>query len=299
MNGIRRCPPLCSLLMWRTTPTLRLTTRSPARSETTAATAVVHVFSSEAGLSALHFSSADVDRPPAQRGDLAITTDGDGVEHVDYHVRGQWFDSLSRYWREFAKAGPLTERRYDHPRATAQMWRQPEHGTLARRVRVPPGEKARIRFAITWNYPLGEIYWFDRAQPGDPGICRGAADLAQLLCNAMGRFARQRRRSLRKVGRARSCDLSLSRFPVRLLSPTRDHRRCVQHAWGIAQRDRHSARRRRALGLGGPAYRRGIVRGQLHPCMELPAGARVALSGARTDVARDGVYLQPAAEWRA
>jgi non-lysosomal glucosylceramidase len=127
-----------------------------------------HVFSSEAGLSALHFSSADVDRPPAQRGDLAITTDGDGVEHVDYHVRGQWFDSLSRYWREFAKAGPLTERRYDHPRATAQMWRQPEHGTLARRVRVPPGEKARIRFAITWNYPLGEIYWFDRAQPGDP-----------------------------------------------------------------------------------------------------------------------------------
>ena len=65
-----------------------------------------HVFSSAEGLSALQFTSSDVDRPPAQRGDLAITTDGDGVEHVDYHVRGQWFDSLSRYWREFAKAGP-------------------------------------------------------------------------------------------------------------------------------------------------------------------------------------------------
>ena len=68
----------------------------------------VHVFSRTGALSALHFTSADVDRPLAQRGDLAITTDGDGVEHVDYHVRGQWFDSLSRYWREFAKAGPLT-----------------------------------------------------------------------------------------------------------------------------------------------------------------------------------------------
>ena len=44
--------------------------------------------------------------PDSQRGDLAITTEGDGVEHVDYHLRGQWFDSLSRYWREFAKAGP-------------------------------------------------------------------------------------------------------------------------------------------------------------------------------------------------
>jgi uncharacterized protein (DUF608 family) len=25
-----------------------------------------------------------------------------------------------------------------------------------------------VRFVISWNYPLGEIYWFDRAQPGDP-----------------------------------------------------------------------------------------------------------------------------------
>jgi non-lysosomal glucosylceramidase len=128
----------------------------------------VHVFSRDGAQSALHFTSADLDRPPAQRGDLAITTEGDGVEHVDYHVRGQWFDSLSRYWREFAKPGLLTERRYDQPRTTAQMWRQPEHGTLARRIRVAPGERARVRFAITWNYPLGAVYWFDRAQPGDP-----------------------------------------------------------------------------------------------------------------------------------
>jgi non-lysosomal glucosylceramidase len=128
----------------------------------------VHDFSQSGGFSALHFRSADVDRLDTQRGDLAITTDGDGVEHVDYHVRGQWFDSLSRYWREFATAGRLRERRYDKPRATAQMWRQPEHGTLARRVRVAPGESAQVRFAVSWNYPLGAIYWFDRAQPGDP-----------------------------------------------------------------------------------------------------------------------------------
>src|ERR1700678_1465885 len=128
----------------------------------------VHAFSRSGDLSTLHFTSAEVDRAPAQLGDLAITTQGDGVEHVDYHVRGQWFDSLSRYWREFAEAGPLTERRYAHPRATAQMWQQPEHGTLARRIRVAPGERAQVRFAITWNYPLGAIYWFSRAQPGDP-----------------------------------------------------------------------------------------------------------------------------------
>jgi uncharacterized protein (DUF608 family) len=128
----------------------------------------VHLFSQSDGLSALHLTSADIDRPAWRRGDLAITTDGDGIEHVDYHVRGQWFDSLSRYWREFASPGRLRERRYERPRPTANMFQQPEHGTLASRVAVAPGEFARVRFAITWNYPFGAIYWFDRAQPGEP-----------------------------------------------------------------------------------------------------------------------------------
>jgi non-lysosomal glucosylceramidase len=127
----------------------------------------IHTFRRQNGLSALHFTSADAGGPE-ERGDLAITTDGEDVEHVDYHFRGQWFDSLSLYWREFAQVGRLRERRYDKPRATKNMFQQPEHGTLAVRVRVAPGETGQVRFAISWNYPLGSIYWFDREQPGSP-----------------------------------------------------------------------------------------------------------------------------------
>jgi non-lysosomal glucosylceramidase len=127
----------------------------------------IHTFTRKNGLSTLHFTSADTGRSE-QRGDLAITSDGDDVEHVDYHFRGQWFDSLSLYWREFARAGRLRERRYDKPRATRNMFQQPEHGTLAVRLHVPPGETRKVRFAISWNYPLGSIYWFDRDQPGSP-----------------------------------------------------------------------------------------------------------------------------------
>ena len=65
---------------------------SPARSETMAATAECTSSPKPEPQHAASYS-ADVDRPLAQRGDLAITTDGDGVEHVDYHFRGQWFDS--------------------------------------------------------------------------------------------------------------------------------------------------------------------------------------------------------------
>jgi non-lysosomal glucosylceramidase len=127
----------------------------------------IHTFTQKDGLSILHFTSA-ASGNPEQLGDLAILTDGDAVEHVDYHFRGQWFDSLSLYWREFARAGRLRERRYDKPRATKNMFQQPEHGTLAVRVRVSPGETRQVRFAISWNYPFGSIYWFNREQPGSP-----------------------------------------------------------------------------------------------------------------------------------
>jgi len=127
----------------------------------------IHSFNRQNGLSTLHFTSVDAGSPE-QRGDLAIMTDEDDVEHVDYHFRGQWFDSLACYWREFARAGRMPERNYDKPRVVRNMFQQPEHGTLAARVRVGPGETRQVRFAISWNYPFGSIYWFNRDQPGSP-----------------------------------------------------------------------------------------------------------------------------------
>ncbi len=127
----------------------------------------IHTFTRQNAISMLHFTSAAV-RNPEMGGDLAILSDGDDIEHVDYHFRGQWFDSLGLYWREFARPGRLRERHYDKPRATKNMFQQPEHGTLSARVRVAPGEKRSVRFAISWNYPLGSIYWFNREQPGSP-----------------------------------------------------------------------------------------------------------------------------------
>jgi non-lysosomal glucosylceramidase len=127
----------------------------------------IHTFSRKDGLNILHFTSAD----PAiseQGGDLAIVSDGEEAEHVDYHFRGQWFDSLGLFWREFARAGRLRERHYDKPRATRNMFQRPEHGTLARRIRVAPGETRQVRFSISWNYPVGSIYWFNRDRPGSP-----------------------------------------------------------------------------------------------------------------------------------
>ena len=108
---------------------------------------------------------------------------------------------------------------------------QPEHGTLARRVRVAPGREGahplRDHLELSARRDL-----LVRSRPAwRSRICRGAADLAQLLCDAMVRFTGERRRGVPAVGRARGCDLGLSRFPVRVLAPSRDHRRGIRHAW--------------------------------------------------------------------
>jgi uncharacterized protein (DUF608 family) len=128
----------------------------------------IHTFYQKDALSVLHFTPAEAGTSE-QEGDLAIITDGEEVEHVDYHFRGQWFDSLACYWREFARPGRLRERQYQEPRAVKNMFQQPEHGTLASRVRVEPGKTKQLRFVLSWNYPFGDIYWFDRDGPGSPG----------------------------------------------------------------------------------------------------------------------------------
>ena len=127
----------------------------------------IHTFYQKDALNILHFTATNAGAPD-QEGDLSLITDSEEVEHVDYHFRGQWFDSLARYWREFARPGRLRERHYQEPRAVKNMFQQPEHGTLAARVRLEPGEARQIRFTLSWNYPFGDIYWFDREGPGSP-----------------------------------------------------------------------------------------------------------------------------------
>ncbi len=90
------------------------------------------------------------------------------VEHTDHHFRGQWFDNLAVFWKEFARPGPLPARHYDAPRTSRHMSLQPEHATLAARVTIPAGERRKLRFVISWSFPEGDIYWAFRTSPDAP-----------------------------------------------------------------------------------------------------------------------------------
>ena len=125
-----------------------------------------HRFSKQDGIASLHLAASDnAALPEPQRGNVTIATDAKDVDHTDHHFRGQWFDDLAVFWKEFARPGRLPERHYDEPRRSRHMRLMPEHGTLAARVTVPAGERRRVRFAIAWSFPVGDIYWAYRTKP--------------------------------------------------------------------------------------------------------------------------------------
>jgi uncharacterized protein (DUF608 family) len=130
-----------------------------------------HSYAEAGGVKSLLLTAAD-ELPDWQTGDVSIATDAGDVDHLDYHFRGQWFDDLNLFWREFARAGRLPERHYDKPRLNKNMFDQPEHGTLAARVTVAPGETKTVRFAIAWHFPVGQVYWRPGQVNGETGTWR-------------------------------------------------------------------------------------------------------------------------------
>jgi uncharacterized protein (DUF608 family) len=127
-----------------------------------------HTFQADGGIAALTMTSTQTDLPLWEQGDITIATDAADVEHQDHHFRGQWYDDLTVWWKDFARAGRLPPRHYDQPRTTRHMHLQPEHGTLAAKVTVPAGERRSVRFVVSWSFPQGNAYWAYRDTPDSP-----------------------------------------------------------------------------------------------------------------------------------
>ncbi|CAI6083834.1 GH116 family glycosyl-hydrolase [Cohnella sp. JJ-181] len=84
-------------------------------------------------------------------GDLSAATDAADAHGQEYWYRGGWCDNLEMYWRDFARPGPLPDRRY--PDDQPPHPRHKDNGTLAVRVTVGAGRTARVRFALAWHFP--------------------------------------------------------------------------------------------------------------------------------------------------
>ncbi len=116
------------------------------------------------GFQMLSFQNTGVTPQELTYGDLTIATDCPDTLVQTYWYRGKWRDGIVTYWNNFNNEQDIEDRIYDTDR---QNHMNADHGTLAAKTVIPPGESQSVRFIISWNVPNNYNYWND--EPDENG----------------------------------------------------------------------------------------------------------------------------------
>lgn len=116
---------------------------------------VVHQYDGQ-GLHTIKLGSNQYDPEHSQYGDITIATDATDASYQEFWYRGGWCDNLEMFWRDFTQSGRLKNRQYslDDPTRARK-----DTASLAAHKMLEPGEKAKIRFTISWSFPNVVNYW--------------------------------------------------------------------------------------------------------------------------------------------
>lgn len=106
------------------------------------------------GLSGVHLTCDSLSSDDTRYGDLTLATDAEQTSIQEYWYRGEWFDSLEMYWRDFTAPGPLKERVYS-PSQSGER----NQALVAAHFELAPGATKSVRFIIAWNFPICHNYW--------------------------------------------------------------------------------------------------------------------------------------------
>lgn len=115
------------------------------------------------GIHQIGFSQQVYDRTDPRAGEMGMATDAEDVSWQSCWYRGTWFDSLSIFWREFLDKARFSERTYDSLSAIHH-----DTSTLCAHVTLGSGERKKIRFLLSWYFPLNYNFWqgwYDKKTP--------------------------------------------------------------------------------------------------------------------------------------
>lgn len=92
--------------------------------------------------------------------DLCILTDNEDTAVQEYWYRGGWMDNCTTYLKNFCDLDRMPERSYTE-------CGKKDHATVVSYIAIPPHEKAKLRFVISWNVPIAYNYWEPRKGEGE------------------------------------------------------------------------------------------------------------------------------------
>ena len=137
-------------------------------------------YSAENGISSILLSSENHAPDMPGYGELRVSTDCGDISYQEYWYRSGWFDDLTVFWREFSAPGPLKNRHYDDHELRGRL-DTGDMATLAARITVKPGETGKIRFLLTWYFPIFVKYWDEKKQTWKHEYCRRFPDSAAVM----------------------------------------------------------------------------------------------------------------------
>ena len=131
---------------------LALTVQNPAK-------ASVNKKVSDGGMQGIFLGCADKTADSPEYSDLCILTDAPDASAQEYWYRGRWMDGCTTYWKNISTLPRMPERSYEE-------YGSCDHGTLTAYVDIPAGERAKVRFVISWNVPTAYNHWEPRESDG-------------------------------------------------------------------------------------------------------------------------------------
>jgi non-lysosomal glucosylceramidase len=127
----------------------------------------VNTYLARDGMRAIRLGSHGYDDDAPEYGDMCLSTDAADVTWQEYWYRGEWFDNITVFWRDFCTPGPLANRTFSSARAEGAIstYNIQDECVLGVTRTLRPGESADFRFAITWSFPNFVNYWNPGALP--------------------------------------------------------------------------------------------------------------------------------------
>ena len=114
----------------------------------------IHTSFTDRGIQVIHMENH------GGEGDLCIGTDAEQTSMQQYWYRGNWFDNLMTYWKEFKSPGSLKNRIYEGEKKTSDVnYAADDLAVLAAHITVESKGTGRIKFVLTWNRPYYYNYW--------------------------------------------------------------------------------------------------------------------------------------------
>ncbi|MBQ4323791.1 MAG: hypothetical protein IJC19_07610 [Clostridia bacterium] len=100
----------------------------------------------------IFFETADKSDTEIGYSDLCVLTDHEDTCVQESWYRGRWQDGPTTYWKDLSEQTRMPTRHYTEPG-------KEDHGTVVTYVTLPAGQRAKVRFVISWNVPVAYSYW--------------------------------------------------------------------------------------------------------------------------------------------